>query len=62
MSFWLEVLSMLGAVREAVDALESTAKWLDVCCVFVPSRRFTQYRGRRPLILSKTTFVPYCIL
>ena len=28
--FWLEVLSVLGAAREAVDALEVTAKWLDV--------------------------------
>ena len=28
--FWLEVLSVIGAVREAVDALEATAKWLDV--------------------------------
>ena len=28
--FWLEVLSILGAVREAVDALEVTMKWLDV--------------------------------
>ena len=29
--FWLEVLSVLGAVREAVDALEATMKWLEVC-------------------------------
>ena len=28
--FWLEVLSVLGTAREAVDALEATAKWLDV--------------------------------
>ena len=28
--FWLEVLSIIGVVREAVDALEATAKWLDV--------------------------------
>ena len=27
---WLEVLSVIGAVREAVDALEITIKWLDV--------------------------------
>ena len=33
--FWLEVLSVLGATREAVDALEATAKckWQDVCRV-----------------------------
>ena len=30
--FWLEVLSVLGAAREAVDALQATAKWLDVRC------------------------------
>ena len=29
--FWLEVLSVLGIVRVAVDALEVTAKWLEVC-------------------------------
>ena len=28
--FWLEVLSVIGATREAVYALEATAKWLDV--------------------------------
>ena len=28
--FWLEVLSILGASRDAVDALEATTKWLDV--------------------------------
>ena len=31
--FWLEVLSVVGAVREAVDALVATAKWLDVCSI-----------------------------
>ena len=29
--FWLEVLSVLGTVRGAVDALEAAAKWLEVC-------------------------------
>ena len=38
--FWLEALSILGAAREAVDALEATEKWLDVCCV--PSFIFLQ--------------------
>ena len=27
---WLEVLSVLGAVRDAVDALEVAGKWLEV--------------------------------
>ena len=29
-TFWLEVLSVLGAAREAVDALEVVEKWVDV--------------------------------
>ena len=28
--FWLEVLSILGTAREAVNALEAAARWLDV--------------------------------
>ena len=28
--FWLEVLSVLGVASEALDALDATAKWLDV--------------------------------
>ena len=33
--FWLEVLSVLGVAKEAVDALEATmkCKWQDVCCI-----------------------------
>ena len=30
--FWLEALSLLGAAREAVVALEMAGKWLDVRC------------------------------
>jgi len=29
--FWLEVLSVLGAVRTAADALQVTTDWLEVC-------------------------------
>jgi hypothetical protein len=29
--FWLEVLSVLGSAREAVDALKEATNWLDVC-------------------------------
>ena len=29
--FWLEVVSVLGAAREAVDALQATTNWLEVC-------------------------------
>jgi hypothetical protein len=28
--FWLEVLSVLGTVRDAVDALEVARQWLEV--------------------------------
>ena len=47
--FWLEVLSVLGAARGAVDALEATARWLDVRRVYIfnLSIRFTQNRSRR---------------
>ena len=31
--FWLEVLSVLGVTREAIDALQVTKSWLDVCHV-----------------------------
>ena len=31
--FWLEVLSVLGAVRNAVEALQVTMDWLEVCQV-----------------------------
>ena len=33
--FWLEVLSVLGAVRNAVDALQATQHWLEVCKVSI---------------------------
>ena len=29
--YWLEALSVLGAVRNAVEALQAAAKWLEVC-------------------------------
>ena len=36
--FWLEALSVLGALREAVDALEAASRLLDVCVfqIFFP--------------------------
>ena len=35
--FWLEVLSVLGAVRTAIDALQAATDWLKVCRSFVTS-------------------------
>ena len=61
--FWLEVLSVLGAVREAVDALEVTAKWLDVRynSLLVDFQKFiwAERRRRQPLTLPETTLVLY---
>ena len=47
--FWLEVLSILGAAREAVDALEVAAKQLNVCCISLLSvfKKLTQAGSRR---------------
>jgi len=32
---WLEVLSILGAVRAAADAMQVTTGWLEVCRIYV---------------------------
>ena len=57
--FWLEVLSVLGTVRDAVDALEVAAKSLEVCRVsaFGVLRKLTETgsRPRRLLLSSMTT-------
>jgi hypothetical protein len=58
--FWLEVLSVLGTVRDAVDALEVAAKWLEVCQVSTldgfPEFTHTGSRSRQLLTSSMTTF------
>ena len=59
--FWLEVLSVLGAVREAVDALEVAARWLDVCRVSgTPGNllKFTDTGSRRRQLLTSSTTAP----
>jgi len=35
--FWLEVLSVLGAVRNAVEGLQATVDWLEVRSISMPS-------------------------
>ena len=59
--FWLEVLSIIGAVREAVDALQAARKWLEVCPVPMPGvpPKFTElgFRHRRPLTSSRIVSV-----
>ena len=64
--FWLEALSLLGSVRNAIHALDTTIKWLKVCLVshFSVSLVLTQARtcpstppqGRTPLVSLKTVF------
>ena len=48
--FWLEVLSVLGATRNAVEALQITTDWLEVCQVFTlyTSVKITQTESRSP--------------
>ena len=41
--FWLEVLSVLGATREAVVALGVAAKWLKVCLIYSPDELTEAY-------------------
>ena len=56
--FWLEVLSVIGATREAIEALNTVAKWLDVCRVSILNLipKFTHTRSRHhQLVHSSTT-------
>ena len=49
--FWLEVLSVVGAVRNAVEALQVTTDWLEVCRIsmlyILPKVTQTRYRSRQ---------------
>jgi hypothetical protein len=59
--FWLEVLSVSGTARNAVDALQATMGWLEVCCIFVfdvlPVFTQTDSRSHQHLTLQMTVFV-----
>ena len=44
--FWLEALSVLGAARNAVEALQATTDWLEVCWVSVPDALARIYSDR----------------
>ena len=57
--FWLEVLSVLGAVKEAVDALGLVTRWLEVC-LFFPSSvllKFTETGSRNHQLLTLSMIV-----
>jgi len=59
--FWLEVLSVLGATRNAVEALQVTTDWLEVCLVSMldvsPKFIQTEYRSHQHLSSPTTVFV-----
>ena len=56
--FWLEALSVLGAVREAVCALEMIEKWLDVRFIsFFALLSDANQAGRRRCGLSTSPFL-----
>ena len=63
--FWLEVLSILGAAREAVEAFRviERCKWTEVCCIplLVYFLRFADARTRPNQLstLSETAHVSY---
>ena len=57
--FWLEVLSVLGAVKEAVDALGLITRCLEVC-LFFPSSvlpTFTEAGSRNHQLLTLSMIV-----
>ena len=59
--FWLEVLSVLGAVRNAVEALQFTEDWLEVCWVsmsgVLPAFAQTRSRNQQCLILPMNALI-----
>ena len=56
--FWLEILSVLGAARNAVGALQIITDWLEVCQVSMlyvqPKVTQTRSRNHQPSILPMT--------
>ena len=52
--FWLEVLSVLGVLRDAVDALEAAGKWLEVFrgCMIDGFPEFTHTGSRHHQLLT----------
>ena len=61
--FWLEVVSVLGAVRNAVEAMRLTMDWLEVCQVstfdFLSGFVQTESRSHQRSRLPTTVFVSY---
>ena len=61
--FWLEVLSILGTLRGAVDALEAARKWLEVrrdCALDAfPEFVYTGSRHHRPLTSSTLSTITF---
>ena len=61
--FWLEALSALGAVRNAIEALQAAVDWLEVCKVSVlnvlPEVTQIGSRSLRRSTLPETVFVSW---
>jgi len=59
--FWLEVLSVFGAVRNGVEAFQATLGWLEVCqvsmLIILPKFNQTGLRIHQPLNLPRTVFI-----
>jgi hypothetical protein len=59
--FWLEVLSVIGATRNAVNAMRDTVDWLEVCWVSMLSVLLlfiqTGFRSHQHLTLPMTVFI-----
>ena len=59
--FWLEVLSVLGTVKNAAEAMQATVDWLKACRVpspdVLPKFTQTESRSHQCLSLLKTVFI-----
>ena len=59
--FWLEVLSILGTIRNAVEVLKATMGWLEVRRVSIygilPKFTYTRSRSQRRSTSPTTVFV-----
>jgi len=58
--FWLELLSVLGTVRDAVDALDAAARWLEVCGIRTHDAfpRFTHIESSHHQLSTSLTTTP----
>jgi len=60
--FWLEVLSILGACKAAVDALRVAAEKLEVCCYILDSFPEFAHPGPRGQFSTSSVIAPDLLL